>query len=80
MTTTDASGVHSLGWLLIAAPLFGAMVLLLGGRRTDKWGHLLGVAMPALAFLVARGDIRRVPGAITPSSGEVVRTGEDETP
>ncbi len=30
--------------------------------------------------LVARGDIRRVPGAITPSSGEVVRTGEDETP
>jgi NADH-quinone oxidoreductase subunit J len=30
--------------------------------------------------LVARGDIRRVPGAITPSSGEVVRTGEDGTP
>jgi NADH-quinone oxidoreductase subunit J len=30
--------------------------------------------------LVARGDIRRVPGAITPSSGEVVRTGEDDTP
>jgi NADH-quinone oxidoreductase subunit J len=30
--------------------------------------------------LVARGDIRRVPGAITPSSGEVVRTGEDEQP
>jgi len=52
MTTTDASGVLSLGWLLIAAPLFGATVLLLGGRRTDKWGHLLGVAMPALSFLV----------------------------
>jgi NADH-quinone oxidoreductase subunit J len=28
--------------------------------------------------LVARGDIRRVPGAIAPSSGEVVRTGEDD--
>jgi NADH-quinone oxidoreductase subunit L len=53
MTTTDATGVLSLGWLLIAAPLFGAAVLLLGGRRTDKWGHLLGVAMPALSFLVA---------------------------
>ncbi len=52
MTTTDASGVLSLGWLLIAAPLFGAVVLLLGGRRTDKWGHLLGVGMPALSFLV----------------------------
>jgi NADH-quinone oxidoreductase subunit L len=52
MTTTDATGVLSLGWLVIAAPLFGAAVLLLGGRRTDKWGHLLGVAMPALSFLV----------------------------
>jgi NADH-quinone oxidoreductase subunit L len=52
MTTTDATGVLSLGWLVIAAPLFGAVVLLLGGRRTDKWGHLLGVAMPALSFLV----------------------------
>jgi NADH-quinone oxidoreductase subunit L len=52
MTTTDASGVLSLGWLVIAAPLFGAVVLLLGGRRTDKWGHLLGVGMPALSFLV----------------------------
>jgi len=30
--------------------------------------------------LVARGDIRRVPGAITSSSGEVVRTGEDDQP
>jgi NADH-quinone oxidoreductase subunit L len=52
MTTTDATGVLSLGWLVIAAPLFGAAVLLLGGRRTDKWGHLLGVGMPALSFLV----------------------------
>jgi NADH-quinone oxidoreductase subunit L len=52
MTTTDATGVLSLGWLLIAAPLFGAVVLLLGGRRTDRWGHLLGVGMPALSFLI----------------------------
>ena len=37
MTTTDATGVLSLGWLVIAAPLFGAAVLLLGVRRTDKW-------------------------------------------
>src|SRR5436190_4945366 len=52
MTTTDATGVLSLGWLVIAAPLFGAAVLLIGGRRTDKWGHLLGVRMHALSFLV----------------------------
>ncbi|UXA19419.1 NADH-quinone oxidoreductase subunit L [Mycobacterium sp. SMC-4] len=29
-------------WLPIALPLIGALVLLLGGRRTDRWGHLLG--------------------------------------
>src|ERR1035437_1026135 len=28
-----------------------AAVLLLGGRRTSRWGHLLGVAMPVAAFV-----------------------------
>jgi len=49
----DATGIFSLTWLLIALPLLGAAVLLLGGRRTDRWGHLLGTAMPALAFVIA---------------------------
>ena len=35
---------------LIALPLFGAIVLLLAGRRADKWGHLLGTLMSASAF------------------------------
>ena len=35
---------------LIALPLFGATVLLLAGRRADKWGHLLGTLMSASAF------------------------------
>ncbi len=52
MTTENATGVLSLGWLLVGLPLLGAAVLLLGGRRTDKWGHLFGTAMPALAFVV----------------------------
>jgi NADH-quinone oxidoreductase subunit L len=39
-------------WLLIALPLAGAAVLLLGGRRTDRWGHLLGTATVAVAFVV----------------------------
>ena len=26
---------------LIALPLFGAITLLLAGRRADKWGHFL---------------------------------------
>lgn len=30
-------------WLLVALPLAGAAILLFGGRRTDAWGHWLGV-------------------------------------
>ncbi|BBY98248.1 NADH-quinone oxidoreductase subunit L [Mycolicibacterium fallax] len=40
-------------WLPIALPLGGAIVLLLGGRRTDRWGHLLGCATVLGAFAVA---------------------------
>ena len=50
-TTVPASGALRASWLLLAFPLFGATVLLVGGRRTDRWGHLLGVAMPAAAFV-----------------------------
>lgn len=35
---------------LIALPLAGAALLLLGGRRTDKWGHLLATALSASSF------------------------------
>ncbi|WP_206184481.1 NADH-quinone oxidoreductase subunit L [Thermoactinospora rubra] len=38
---------------MIALPLLGAAVLLIGGRRTDRWGHLLGVAMSLGSFVVA---------------------------
>src|SRR5512147_2774578 len=41
-----------LTWLLSALPSFGAAVLLLGGRRTDRWGHLLGCATVLGAFAV----------------------------
>jgi NADH-quinone oxidoreductase subunit L len=51
MTTLAATGVFRVSWLLLAFPVFGATVLLLGGRRTDRWGHLLGVAMPLAAFV-----------------------------
>jgi NADH-quinone oxidoreductase subunit L len=50
MTTLAATGVQHAAWLMLAFPLFGAAVLLLGGRRTDRWGHLLGVAAPLAAF------------------------------
>jgi NADH-quinone oxidoreductase subunit L len=51
MTTLAASGVLRAMWLLLAFPIFGAAVLLLGGRRTDRWGHLLGCAMPLASFV-----------------------------
>jgi NADH-quinone oxidoreductase subunit L len=37
--------------LVIALPLIGAAILLLGGRFTDAWGHLLGCAMAVGSFL-----------------------------
>src|SRR5215469_4695027 len=51
MTTLAATGALRYSWLLLAFPVFGAAVLLLGGRRTDKWGHLLGCAMSLAAFV-----------------------------
>jgi NADH-quinone oxidoreductase subunit L len=53
MDTVAAGGLLSASWLVIALPLAGAAVLLLGGRRTDRWGHLLGTATVAAAFVVA---------------------------
>ena len=45
--TTSTSLVY-----LIALPLFGATLLLLAGRRADKWGHLLATALSASSFFV----------------------------
>jgi NADH-quinone oxidoreductase subunit L len=42
----------SLTWLLLALPVGGAAVLLLAGRRGDRWGHLLGCATVLGAFAV----------------------------
>ncbi len=39
-------------WLLIALPLVGAVVLLLAGRRADRWGHYLGCATVAASFVL----------------------------
>ncbi len=50
----DPSSAGSLSFLLvlvIALPAFGAAVLLLGGRRTNPFGHLLGTATVAGSFV-----------------------------
>ncbi len=47
-----ASGVFSYVWVIIALPLLGCAVLLLGGRRTNKWGHLLAILMVWSSFVL----------------------------
>ncbi len=39
-----------LTWLLVVLPLAGAAILLVAGRRTDRWGHLLGTATALASF------------------------------
>jgi NADH-quinone oxidoreductase subunit L len=50
---STASGLTSLTWLLIALPLAGAAALLLGGRRTNRFGHLVGTAASAGSCVLA---------------------------
>ncbi len=47
-----ATGTLGSLWLLIALPLAGAAILLLLGRRADKWGHLLGCATVGASFVL----------------------------
>src|SRR5580698_7501556 len=49
----SAPGVFHLTFLLVALPAASAAVLLLGGKRTNGWGHLLGVAAPIGSFVIA---------------------------
>jgi NADH-quinone oxidoreductase subunit L len=53
----SADGVFSLLWLVIALPLLGAAILLVGGPlakgRLDKNGHLIGAVLPVLSFVIS---------------------------
>ncbi len=53
VATTTGDGVLLLAPLLVGLPLLSAAVLLLSGRRSDRWGHWLGVLASAAAFVVA---------------------------
>jgi NADH-quinone oxidoreductase subunit L len=48
----QATGLLSSVWLLVAIPLASAAILLLLGRRADRWGHWLGVASIGAAFVL----------------------------
>ena len=58
--TTSTSLVY-----LIALPLFGATILLLAGRRADKWGHLLATALSASSFFVGLYQLSQMLGRST---------------
>ena len=48
-----ASGaVQQSAWLLVAIPLASAAVLLVLGRRADRWGHWLGLLASAATFVL----------------------------
>ena len=51
LATLPATGVLRLAWLLLVFPAAGAAVLLLGGRRTNAWGHWFGVLMSLASFV-----------------------------
>lgn len=41
-----------ISWLILVIPMASAAVLLLAGRRSNAWGHYLGVSASAGAFVV----------------------------
>ncbi|GAA2054404.1 NADH-quinone oxidoreductase subunit L [Catenulispora yoronensis] len=47
--------MEKLIWLVPGLPLLGAAVLLLGGRRTNAWGHLLGCLTALGSFALGAG-------------------------
>ncbi|WP_392543146.1 NADH-quinone oxidoreductase subunit L [Oryzobacter telluris] len=52
LAAVDASGAAGVAWLLVALPLIGAAVLLLGGRRTNGFGPLLATGLSWGSFVV----------------------------
>ncbi len=51
-SNAPATGVLTSIWLLVAIPLASAAVLLLLGRRADRWGHWLGVTSVGVTFVL----------------------------
>jgi NADH-quinone oxidoreductase subunit L len=47
-----ATGALSGIWLLVAIPLASAAILLLLGKKADRWGHWLGVAAVVASFIL----------------------------
>ncbi|WP_126412399.1 NADH-quinone oxidoreductase subunit L [Actinomyces slackii] len=57
-----ATGAAALAWLLIAVPAASAALLLLAGRRSDAWGHWLGLAAALFSACLGLGILAQVLG------------------
>lgn len=51
------TGIISLAWLMIAIPAVSSALLLVCGRRCDRWGHLLAALASWASFAVGLGVI-----------------------
>ena len=69
---TTATGFASLAWLLIALPLAGAAILLLSGKRSNAWGHLLATAASLGSFAVGVGLLLDMMGKSEEQRGVIV--------
>ena len=47
-----ATGITAYAWLLVGFPVLGTAILLLGGRATNAWGHLLATVLSWASFVL----------------------------
>jgi NADH-quinone oxidoreductase subunit L len=52
VTPVPATGFFTLAWLLIAIPAASSAILLLVGRRANRWAPYLGAAAPLVSFAI----------------------------
>jgi NADH-quinone oxidoreductase subunit L len=71
-----ATGTLSHFWLIIAIPLASAVVLLVTGKRADKWGHLLGVAAILASFVLGVIYFFALRNVAAPGAGVEPRSAE----
>ena len=46
VTPTAATGIQTWAWILVVIPAVSAAILLLAGKRADRWGPWLGALVP----------------------------------
>jgi NADH-quinone oxidoreductase subunit L len=71
-----ATGVLSSFWLIIAIPLASATILLVAGKRANRWGHLLGVAAILASFILGLIYFFQLRNLATPPPGVEARSAQ----